>query len=128
MGQIDFTHDAALCSWVPGADGHPDFPIQNLPLGIFTPAQMIAHHTVGGCNLQPGDLLGSGTISAPEPEGCGSILEATLGGKNPVRLESGEERSFLEDGDEVILCARGRRPGFAPLGFGECRATILPAR
>ena len=72
----------------------------------WTPAQMIAHHTVGGCNLQPGDLLGSGTISAPDLEGCGSILELTLGGKNPVRLASGEERRFLEDGDEVIL--RGR--------------------
>ncbi|HEX2135936.1 MAG TPA: fumarylacetoacetase, partial [Microvirga sp.] len=94
----------------------------------WTPAQMIAHHTVNGCNLQPGDLLGSGTISAPDAEGCGSILETTLGGKNPVRLASGEERRFLEDGDEVILRARASRPGFAPIGFGECRATILAAR
>ena len=88
---------------------------------------MIAHHTVNGCNLRPGDLLGSGTISAPDPEGCGSILETTLGGKNPVRLASGEERRFLEDGDEVILRARASR-GFASIGFGECRASIVPAR
>ena len=93
----------------------------------WTVAQMITHHTSNGCNLQPGDLIGTGTISGPDRESCGSILETTLGGKNPVMLASGEERRFLEDGDEVILRARGRREGYAPIGFGECRATILPA-
>ncbi|MBB4041792.1 fumarylacetoacetase [Microvirga flocculans] len=93
----------------------------------WTVAQMIAHHTSNGCNLQPGDLLGSGTISGPDLTSCGSILEATEGGKNPIVLASGEERRFLEDGDEVIMRARGRREGFAPIGFGECRARILPA-
>ncbi len=93
----------------------------------WTVAQMVTHHTCNGCNLQPGDLFGTGTISGPDEASCGSILEATLGGKNPVVLASGEERRFLEDGDEVILRARGRRAGFAPIGFGECRATILPA-
>ncbi|WP_040639435.1 fumarylacetoacetase [Microvirga lotononidis] len=93
----------------------------------WTVAQMIAHHTSNGCNLQPGDLLGTGTLSGPDRESCGSILETTLGGKNPVVLASGEERRFLEDGDEVILRARGRREGCAPIGFGECRAVILPA-
>ena len=92
----------------------------------WTVAQMVAHHTCNGCNLQPGDFLGTGTISGPDKESCGSILEATLGGKNPIVLASGEERRFLEDGDEVILRARGRRDGFASIGFGECRATILP--
>jgi fumarylacetoacetase len=93
----------------------------------WTVAQMVAHHTSNGCNLEPGDLLGTGTISGPDATSCGSILEATLGGKNPVVLASGEERRFIEDGDEVILRARGRREGFASIGFGECRATILPA-
>jgi fumarylacetoacetase len=91
----------------------------------WTVAQMVTHHTCNGCNLQPGDLLGTGTISGPDEVSCGSILEATLGGKNPIALASGEERRFLEDGDEVILRARGRREGFAPIGFGECRATIM---
>jgi fumarylacetoacetase len=94
----------------------------------WTVAQMVTHHTCNGCNLQPGDLLGTGTISGPDEASCGSILEATLGGKNPIVLASGEERRFLEDGDEVVLQARGTRPGFAPIGFGECRAIILPAR
>jgi fumarylacetoacetase len=93
----------------------------------WTVAQMVTHHTSNGCNLQPGDLLGTGTISGPDQSSCGSLLETTLGGKNPVALASGEERRFLEDGDEVILRARGRREGFASIGFGECRATILPA-
>jgi fumarylacetoacetase len=93
----------------------------------WTVAQMVAHHTSNGCNLQPGDLMGTGTISGPDSTSCGSILETTLGGKNPVVLASGEQRRFLEDGDEVILRARGHRMGFASIGLGECRATILPA-
>jgi fumarylacetoacetase len=93
----------------------------------WTPAQMIAHHTCNGCNLQPGDLLGTGTISAPDAEGCGSLLETTEGGKTPVRLASGEERRFLEDDDEVILAARARRSGAVTIGFGECRGIVLPA-
>lgn len=94
----------------------------------WTPAQMLAHHASGGCNLRPGDLLGSGTISGPTPDGAGSLLEATEGGRNPLRLASGEERSFIEDGDEVTLRATARRDGFVSIGFGECRARILPAR
>ncbi|WP_271565598.1 MULTISPECIES: fumarylacetoacetate hydrolase family protein [unclassified Bradyrhizobium] len=86
---------------------------------------MVAHHASGGCNLQPGDLLGTGTISAPDAAGYGSIMETTKGGTEPVRLASGEERRFLEDGDEIIMTARCRREGFAPIGFGTCRAEIL---
>ena len=93
----------------------------------WTVAQMVAHHTCNGCNLRPGDLLGSGTISAPDEAGCGSLLETTQGGKRPVRLQSGEERRFLEDGDEVLLRARASREGFVPIGFGECRGAVLPA-
>ncbi|HJS85133.1 MAG TPA: fumarylacetoacetase, partial [Acetobacteraceae bacterium] len=93
----------------------------------WTPAQMLAHHASNGCNLQPGDLLGTGTISSPTPEGHGSLLEITQGGRAPIRLPSGEERRFLEDGDEVILRAQARRDGFVAIGFGECRGTVAPA-
>ncbi|MDB5374033.1 MAG: fahA [Belnapia sp.] len=93
----------------------------------WTPAQLVAHHTVGGCNLSPGDLLGSGTISAPTPDGFGALLEITEGGRKPVILPNGEERRFLKDGDTIIFRARATREGCVPIGFGECRGTILPA-
>ena len=93
----------------------------------WTAAQLVAHHTCNGCNLRPGDLLGTGTISGPTLDSCGSILEATEGGRTPVRLASGEERRFLEDGDEVILRARGVKAGCVSIGFGESRAKVLPA-
>lgn len=93
----------------------------------WTVAQMVAHHTSGGCDLNPGDLFGSGTLSAPDPQGFGSLLETTQGGKVPVALPGGETRRFLEDGDAVILRARAARQGTAGIGFGECRARILPA-
>jgi fumarylacetoacetase len=93
----------------------------------WTVAQLVVHHTSNGCNVQPGDLLGTGTISGPDLASCGSLLEVTEGGKTPLRLPSGEERRFLEDGDEVGLRARGRREGFAAIGFGECRAAIVAA-
>ena len=91
----------------------------------WTVAQLIAHHSSNGCNLQPGDLFGSGTISAPEATGFGSLLEATRAGQNPIRLESGEERRFLEDGDELILSARTPpSQKFVQIGFGECRGSV----
>ncbi|MGY2046740.1 fumarylacetoacetase [Methylobacterium sp. JK268] len=93
----------------------------------WTVAQMVAHHTSGGCDLRPGDLLGTGTLSGPGRDACGSLVEATRGGREPLRLESGGERLFLEDGDEIILRARGLRVGFAAIGFGECRAQVLGA-
>jgi fumarylacetoacetase len=101
--------------------------LSNAQYMYWTVAQMVAHHTSNGCNLRPGDLVGTGTLSGPEAGTEGSILEATEGGRNPVKLPSGEERRFIEDGDEVIFQARGRRDGFATIGFGACRATILPA-
>jgi fumarylacetoacetase len=91
-------------------------------------AQLVAHHTVNGCNLQPGDLLGSGTISGPAPGQGGSLLELTAGGKQPLRLANGEVRAFLEDGDTVLLRAHCERPGFRRIGFGVCAGTVLPAR
>jgi fumarylacetoacetase len=92
----------------------------------WTPAQLITHHTSGGCNLRPGDLLGTGTVSAPISVGYGSLLEMTRGGAEPITLPSGEQRTFLADGDEIILTARAERAGAAPVGFGECRATVHP--
>jgi fumarylacetoacetase len=95
----------------------------------WTVAQLIAHHTSNGCNLQPGDLFGSGTISGPDATGFGSLLETTGGGQDPIRLESGEERRFLEDGDEVLLSARTPTvESFAQIGFGECRGKIESSR
>ena len=94
----------------------------------WTPAQLIAHHTVGGCNLQPGDLLGSGTLSGPAPEQGGSLLELSSGGKQPLTLPGGEQRSFLEDGDTVIFKGWCEREGARRIGLGECRGTLLPAR
>jgi fumarylacetoacetase len=93
----------------------------------WTVGQLVAHHSSNGCNLRPGDLFGSGTISTPTPEGFGSLLEITEGGKRPIALASGSTRTFLEDGDEVIMRARARRDGAASIGFGEVRGTVLPA-
>jgi fumarylacetoacetase len=93
----------------------------------WTVAQMVAHHTANGCQLQAGDLFGSGTLSGPEPSQLGSLMEMTLGGTQPLTLANGEQRYFLEDGDEVILRARCSKEGFGSLGFGECRGRIVPA-
>ena len=93
----------------------------------WTVAQLVAHHTSNGCNLRPGDLLGSGTISAPTRDGYGSLLEISRGGKEPVALPDGETRAFLEDGDEIFLRARAQRDGAVSIGFGECRAVLLSA-
>jgi fumarylacetoacetase len=89
----------------------------------WTAAQMLAHHTSGGCNLRSGDLFGSGTISNPG-DGRGSLLELSKGGAEPILLSNGERRTFLLDGDEIIIKAQAHRPGFASIGFGECRGTV----
>ncbi|MBX8543855.1 fumarylacetoacetase [Pseudomonas cichorii] len=91
----------------------------------WTVAQMVTHHSVNGCKLQPGDLFGTGTLSGPQAGQFGSLLEMTEGGKQTVTLPSGEERRFLESGDEVILRARCHREGQVSIGFGECRGVIL---
>ncbi|HEX7816433.1 fumarylacetoacetase [Dyella sp.] len=90
----------------------------------WTPAQMLAHHSSGGCNMEPGDLLGTGTISGPLPEQLSSLLELTHGGTRPVRLPHGEQRGFLEDGDEITFQGRCAREGFASLGFGQVRGVV----
>jgi fumarylacetoacetase len=93
----------------------------------WTLAQMLAHHSSGGCNLQTGDLLGTGTQSGPQPGQGGSMLELSAGGKQPLTLPGGETRSFLQDGDTVILRAHCERAGARRIGFGECSGTVLPA-
>jgi fumarylacetoacetase len=91
----------------------------------WTAAQLVAHHTVNGCNLQPGDLLGSGTLSGPSAAEAGSLLELTLGGKVPLGLPNGETRAFLEDGDTITLRGYCRRDGAVRIGFGSASATIV---
>ena len=93
----------------------------------WTVAQMIAHHTCNGCNLEVGDLLGSGTVSGPEKSGWGSLLELTMRGREPIALPTGEKRGFIEDGDEIVFRGHCEREGFARVGFGECRGVVLPA-
>lgn len=99
----------------------------NLRNLYWTFAQMIAHHSSNGCNLMPGDLLASGTVSGPGPGTQGSLLEITQRGSVPIQLPNGETRSFLEDGDEVILLGFCEQPGLPRVGLGECRGIIAPA-
>ena len=94
----------------------------------WTPAQMIAHHTSGGCNLLPGDLIGTGTISGPDKSQLSSLLELTAGGRDSFTLSTGESRTFIENGDEIVLRGRCRKSGFASIGFGDCTGTVEPAR
>jgi len=93
----------------------------------WTFAQMVAQHSMGGCKLQSGDLLGSGTISGPNPGEEGAIIETTRGGQAPLTLGNGEQRAFLHDGDVVTLRGWCERPGAARIGFGECCGEVLPA-
>jgi fumarylacetoacetase len=90
-------------------------------------AQLVTHHTSNGCNLRPGDVFGTGTISGTSADSLGSLLEISAGGRQSIDLPSGETRRFLEDGDTVIMRAHCRRDGCAPIGFGECRGSIVAA-
>ncbi len=92
----------------------------------WTMAQLLTHHTVGGCNLQSGDLLGTGTQSGPGPSQGGSLLELSSGGKAPIKLNNGESRTFLQDGDSVLMRAYSERDGYRRIGFGACEGTVLP--
>jgi fumarylacetoacetase len=95
---------------------------------FWTFPQMIAHHTSNGCNLIEGDLLASGTISGPQEGTQGCLLEITQRGANPIQLPNGEQRTFLLDGDEIILHAHCEKPGYPRISFGECRGTVAPNR
>ena len=99
----------------------------NFKLMYWSMAQQLAHHTVAGCNTRVGDLMGSGTISGPTPDSCGSLLEMTWNGTRPIKLEEGGERTFIEDGDELTLAGWCQGEGYR-VGFGQCAGRILAAR
>ena len=91
----------------------------------WSAAQIVAHHTSNGCNLQPGDLIGTGTLSTDSEDGLGSLLEISRGGKRPVELATGEQRNFLEDGDEISFRAWCEAEGAVRIGFGECVGRVV---
>lgn len=100
--------------------------VSNARYLYWTLAQMVAHHSITGCSLRPGDLIGTGTISGPTREELSSMLELTFSGSKPVTLPDGETRGFLEDGDKVTFTARCEQEGFVSIGFGQCSGTIIP--
>ena len=129
-GALDISLSVALETARMRERGAP--PVQlsqsNFRDSYWSLAQMVTHHTVNGCNLAPGDLLGTGTQSGPQPQEAGSLLELTGGGKQPVVLPDGETRTFLADGDRVILRAWCERAGLRRIGFGEAAGTVCPAQ
>jgi fumarylacetoacetase len=128
-GGIDLTLEALLLTPAMRAAGQVPHRLSqaNLRDLYWTPAQLIAHHTSNGCNLLPGDLLATGTVSGRDDRSAGCLLELTAGGAKPVTLPNGETRTTLEDGDEVILRGFCRRQGFPDVSLGECRGLVLPA-
>jgi fumarylacetoacetase len=128
-GGFDITLEASLVTARMRESGEKPFRISrgNLRDLYWTPAQMLTHQASNGCNLRSGDLLATGTVSGATPESVGSLLERTKRGAEPLLLPNGEERKFLEDGDEVILRGWCEREGLPRIGFGECRGTIMPA-
>lgn len=130
QGAIDIELEVWLQTAQMRAAGHGGDRLSqsNYRDAYWTVAQLVAHHTVNGCNLRAGDLFGSGTLSGPQPEQGGSLMELSSGGKRPLTLSSGETRGWLEDGDCVILRGYCQREGFRRIGFGECRGTVLAAR
>lgn len=125
-GGIDVRLEVLISSARMRDAGLPPMPVSRSTLAdlYWTPAQLLAHHTSNGCNLQPGDLLGSGTVSGESKDSRGCLLELTWRGADPIQLPSGETRRFLEDGDEVIMRGHCEREGHARIGFGECRGII----
>jgi fumarylacetoacetase len=125
---LGLTIEALISTERMRADGLPPHRLShgNAAAAMYwSAAQIVAHHSSNGCNLQPGDLIGTGTLSTAEDSGLGSLLEISRGGKQPLTLANGEERSFLEDGDELILTARAKADGAVPIGFGECRGVVV---
>jgi fumarylacetoacetase len=128
-GAIDLTVEALLLTTKMREAGEAPYRLScaNLRELYWTLAQMIAHHTSNGCNLLPGDLLGTGTVSGAAENSAGCLLELTRGGADPVQLPNGESRAALEDGDEVILRGWCRHEGYPLVSLGECRGLVLPA-
>jgi len=130
-GALDITLEVWLQTARMRQEGTPAVRLtrgSTVEAAYWTVGQLIAHHTVNGCNLQPGDLLGSGTLSGPTPDQAGSLLELTMGGKQPISLPNGEQRRFLEDGDTLTLRGHCQREGAARIGLGEVSGTVLPAK
>ena len=128
-GAIDIRLEALLQTAAMEKRGDPPHQLSSTSFrhSYWTVAQLVSHHTVNGCNLVAGDLLGTGTQSGPAPAEAGSLLELSAGGKQPIRLGQGEQRAFLEDGDTLILKGCCERPGAARIGFGEARGRIVPS-
>jgi fumarylacetoacetase len=129
-GAIDIRLEAFLQSARMRERGDPPYRLSSTSFrhAYWTVAQLVAHHTVNGCDLRPGDLLGSGTQSGPTPGEAGSLVELTVGGSKPLHIADGEQRTFLEDGDTVSFRAWCESPTAVRIGFGEMRGTVLPAR
>lgn len=129
QGALALTLEVALTTERMRAEGAQPHRLSRGPATnmYWTVAQIVTHHASNGCDLHPGDLIGTGTISAAGDDGFGSLLEISRGGKAPIALAGGETRSFLEDGDEVVMTARAEAEGYVTIGFGECRARIVAA-
>ncbi|MEE4662633.1 fumarylacetoacetase [Pseudomonas alliivorans] len=129
-GAFDITLEVLIVTSKMRTAGDKPFTLcrSNATNMYWTFAQMVTHHSVNGCQLNPGDLFGTGTLSGPDKGSLGSLLEMTEGGKRPVSLPNGESRTFLEDGDEIIFRARCAQEGLPAIGFGEARALVLPAK
>lgn len=128
-GALALTLEVYLQTAAMKAAGIDPFRLSRGPASnmYWTIAQMVTHHASNGCDLHAGDLLGSGTISAPTRDGFGSLMEISRNGTEAVRLPSGESRTFLEDGDEISLSAHLEMPGYVSIGFGECKGQIVAA-
>ncbi|MBW4490802.1 MAG: fumarylacetoacetase [Trichocoleus desertorum ATA4-8-CV12] len=126
QGGIDLTVEVLLCSAQMRAAGMEPIQVSrgSLQQMYWTLAQMLTHHASNGCNLRPADLIASGTISGPEPGSQGCLLEITQRGAHPIELPTGEVRSFLVDGDEVILRGYCEKPGYARIGLGTCQGIV----
>ena len=122
---INFDIDLHLQIKTPKMDAYQEISHTNYKHMYWDIAQQVAHHTVNGCNLQPGDILGTGTISGPTPDSYGSLIELTWNGANPIHLNSGEERVYLADNDSMQLVAMATK-GDLRIGFGIAEATVLP--
>ncbi len=129
QGGLDITLEAYISTEAMRRAGTAPLRVTQTSCALlyWTVAQMIAHHTSNGCNVCNGDLIGSGTVSGPEKSSWGSLLELTARGSDPIALPSGEKRGFIEDGDEIMFRGYCEKPGYARIGFGECRAIVLPA-